>query len=192
MQALTLNRGQQREINFLARSRKLTTLERLVLEILVETCQYYGKLYCYPSLPTILERLREWKKFPSSGRSLDRAIVRLRHLGFIRRLLRPERHPGSNKPFTSSLTFLKGRAHFLISQFARLPRALARLLPSPRMAYYTEQRENQSKVGTLFKGDPQPRQVEIRRMEASNSSYLTPEHNFPESVKDVLRKLDLW
>jgi hypothetical protein len=132
-----LTRQEQLEINFLARSRQLTTLDRLVLQIFVMTCDYTDKLYCWLAIDTILSRLSAWYRFPSSRRSVDRSIRRLRRLGLIRRKMRTKPVEYGKRTFTSSLTYLKGRLKDLIRQTGRLAQSLAQCFRTPSLAHYS-------------------------------------------------------
>lgn len=191
MEPISPTRQLSREINFIARGKHLTKIEEYVYLALCSTCAHFEMLYCWIERKTILERLCVWYGFPLSMSTVDRAIARLVKLKLIRRQLRPARPNSEGKEWTSSLTFITARGKDLLTKLLKVPRAISACFRLSRVTNYLSTTEKVSGWGTSSKGSPKPREGLEGCPSGSNSSYLTPEHHFPDGAKAELRKLGI-
>jgi len=191
MQAIATTRQHSREINFIARGKHLTKIEEYTLLALSSTCAHFKKLYCWIARETIREHVCKWYGHPVSLSTIDRAIRRLRDLRLIRRQLRPARPNTEGKEWTSSLTFLTARVKYLLEKLLRLPRSISACFRLSSVTNYLSLTEKVSGWGTPLGVSPKPREDLKGCPAGSNSSYLTPEHHFPDVAKAELRKLGI-
>lgn len=191
MEPISPDRQTSREVNFIARGKHLTKIEEYTLLAIVSTCEHFGKLYCYISRETILERVCKWYGHPASLRTLDRAIRRLVDVGLISRQLRPVRPNVEGKEWTSSLSYLKARLKDLYGKLLRLPRAIGSAFRLPSVANYSLLPEKVSGWGPSERGSPKPREGLEGGPAGTISFKDTPQHNLPAETKALWKKMGL-
>jgi DNA-binding HxlR family transcriptional regulator len=105
-----------------------------ILSTLFGVSLRYGKKYCYPSQGKIEQLLFDYHGIDISNRTLNRDLLDLVNLGYLKRVRRTRRGPGVENRFTSTLYKFRAKAYIWLNSLAKWSKKILSSCRLPKMA----------------------------------------------------------
>jgi len=151
-------------------SENLHPKAKAILDYLMATCIHYGKLYCFPSQDTIMEKCLEWYGEPMVKSTLNVHLDRLEEAGLIQRSHRHRRKADGTWEWRSTLYKLAGKAIFWLKKVATKAGKLFAALGFRKIGNNPFNSEGSSKGGAPLNGSSPPHFEEKGAAEAAGRS----------------------